>query len=952
MKSESRPFKPSTVQIHLALLALVVFVFFLPALDGYFIADDMWQVSFAHKVLNGETELIWRNFTSNYLQLPSFDFYRPLMGFTFLADYALWRVEPFGYHLTNVLLHAVSSFLLYGFVRALTLRWPYFNSTWTAFLTALVFAVSPLHCEDVAWISGRADVLAAPFYLGSLCLIAWRHASLIDGSADLRKFPAQILKRWSFPLSLFLFALALSSKEIAVGLPAVVAAIFYAWPVLPRYLEPSDPEPVHIDEQEGQYSENVEGEKNDGSASSAASRRVLNKKQVGHIERALKGKRKKKKKGKAEDKVVSSQSSANESSDARIPDSHEKHGEAAPIEQGRLDATAGEASGNVSFSSSPPTFHKPGQKERILAAFHASWPFFLMAVIYMLIRFFALGTIIGGYSGMMGGALTRHVLLRWLDPINLERILLPFPVSIVGPDAYQIWIAGICLVGIAFLALVRLFLRSFDLNWLTFLSIWSFTTIAPLLNLWGVGRDLETSRLLYFFTMPLYLLLPVLVLHPQAAEAGGKVRVDRSLNRSIGATAIFVFCILSVTFGWTTYRTNELWTAAGVELKLIWRQTCELAQGLEKGQQVAILGIPKAYKGVHVNFNGSTFQQMLRPPFTEENLSSRVLTFEPFIVGPEEVVNTQRLERAVVDPNVKGPYFWRSGTSHFEPVHLRSSAGADPVRNLPFFSKEASSSWRAFGDAEVSPLPEKDGIALFEPKEGDGIRIEHLKASPLDYEFLEFDLSVQLKQGDLRALAPLSVSWNKPPSELEPQEKVVIALNLDQLKKPRKIRLQLSRYWRWFASPEIESLSVELFDAERVQISNACLVSGAQLIPSVDLPDLEPLSSGEFVVDASPVVLAYDGTHIDGCSSFEVEVSKPNYFFDNFLLGTSDSAVGQHFFLENRGGRTILQSGCFPKPAYYEVRLRALDSLGKPIGAWSESLAILKLGNGLETYIR
>src|SRR5579883_1714583 len=165
--------KRLTLQI--IILLGVVWLCYWPSISSFFLADDIWQVSFAHKVFDGRTELIWRNFTSNYLQLPSFDFYRPLMGFTFLFDYFLNGARPAGYHLTNITLYSIISVLMLFLMRALTKSWPRFNAEWASFLTALLFALSPLHCEDVAWISGRADILSAPFYLAALYCIVRSH---------------------------------------------------------------------------------------------------------------------------------------------------------------------------------------------------------------------------------------------------------------------------------------------------------------------------------------------------------------------------------------------------------------------------------------------------------------------------------------------------------------------------------------------------------------------------------------------------------------------------------------------------------------------------------------------------------------------------------------------------------------------------------------------------------
>jgi hypothetical protein len=77
------------------------------------------------------------------------------------VDYRVWGRDPFGYHLTNLVLHLTATALVFFFVRRLT------NGP-VALLTAALFGVHPLRVESVAWVTERKDVLFACFYLASL----------------------------------------------------------------------------------------------------------------------------------------------------------------------------------------------------------------------------------------------------------------------------------------------------------------------------------------------------------------------------------------------------------------------------------------------------------------------------------------------------------------------------------------------------------------------------------------------------------------------------------------------------------------------------------------------------------------------------------------------------------------------------------------------------------------
>jgi hypothetical protein len=97
--------------------------------------------------------------------------YRPLQNLSFMADYFFWNNNTFGFHLTNLLLHAGSAVMLYFLVKRLLrvareTEWLRSKSNFIsdlAFFIALIWAVHPVHSAAVDYISGRADSLAFLF---------------------------------------------------------------------------------------------------------------------------------------------------------------------------------------------------------------------------------------------------------------------------------------------------------------------------------------------------------------------------------------------------------------------------------------------------------------------------------------------------------------------------------------------------------------------------------------------------------------------------------------------------------------------------------------------------------------------------------------------------------------------------------------------------------------------
>ncbi|HXI83801.1 MAG TPA: tetratricopeptide repeat protein [Verrucomicrobiae bacterium] len=137
--------------------------------------------------------------------------YCPLTWLSFAIDYQIWGRDPFGYHLTNLLLHLANTLLVLVFVREI-LRDRFKYATAAALLTAVFFGVHPLRVESVAWATERKDVLFAFFYLCAL-IAYWRWL----GTQKARTY-------WT---CFGLFVASTLSKSTAVTFPLVLLVIDY-----------------------------------------------------------------------------------------------------------------------------------------------------------------------------------------------------------------------------------------------------------------------------------------------------------------------------------------------------------------------------------------------------------------------------------------------------------------------------------------------------------------------------------------------------------------------------------------------------------------------------------------------------------------------------------------------------------------------------------------------------
>lgn len=207
-------------RVSLLLFLLVVastFVAFVPTLGAGFVNwdDDVNFITNPGFRGLGADNLRWM-FTT-----PLLGHWIPLTWLTLGANYAVGGMNPTGYHLVNVLVHAMAAGVFFLVARRLLgvafgapAGWPVALG---AALTALVFGVHPLRVESVAWITERRDVLCTLFYL----LAVWAYLRGVEGGPAGERVLAG---RWRV-LAIAAFVASLTSKSMSMTLPATLVLL-------------------------------------------------------------------------------------------------------------------------------------------------------------------------------------------------------------------------------------------------------------------------------------------------------------------------------------------------------------------------------------------------------------------------------------------------------------------------------------------------------------------------------------------------------------------------------------------------------------------------------------------------------------------------------------------------------------------------------------------------------
>lgn len=218
-----------------AALFVACIIAYSPALEGGFVWDDDKYVSEnpALRSLHG-LHRVW-------FEVDATPQYYPLVFTVFWVEHQLWGLNPLGYHIVNVALHALCATMLWRVLRRLSVP--------GAGFAAAVFALHPVHVESVAWITECKNVLSGAFYLAAalaylrFCGIGIGNSGAEDdrsdgmyveendgckgdgagGRAKIGPFAPYRL----YFLSIALFACALLSKTVTCSLPAALLLVLW-----------------------------------------------------------------------------------------------------------------------------------------------------------------------------------------------------------------------------------------------------------------------------------------------------------------------------------------------------------------------------------------------------------------------------------------------------------------------------------------------------------------------------------------------------------------------------------------------------------------------------------------------------------------------------------------------------------------------------------------------------
>ena len=186
----------------------ITFFCFLPSLQNKFVNLDDPQYILDNPVVKDlNTESLKTIFSEQFVGN-----YQPITMLSYMVEYKIFGLNPFGYHLMNLLLHLLGTLFVFLIIKKIS------RNELIALITALLFGIHPLHVESVAWVAERKDVLYGFYFLWALYLYVEALTPALKG-AEVRLSPFRV------GVILFLFTFSLLSKAQAVVLPVVFFAV-------------------------------------------------------------------------------------------------------------------------------------------------------------------------------------------------------------------------------------------------------------------------------------------------------------------------------------------------------------------------------------------------------------------------------------------------------------------------------------------------------------------------------------------------------------------------------------------------------------------------------------------------------------------------------------------------------------------------------------------------------
>ena len=569
---------------------------------------------------------------------------------------------------------------------------------------------------------------------------------------------------------------------------------------------------------------------------------------------------------------------------------------------------------------------------RIYNAIRGSWRYWLLLLLYLIVRTLSLGTFMGGYQGSIGEGFSASLIERLLSQRSAYRVMFPLNLEIFAANSHWFnYLRIVYLTALGSFVLSLLISRSKEtiIKSVLFAGLWFILIMIPAIPVWNLTDSLQSSRFIYMGTVPISILLAIIICplsrfgrrrHRNREKADFSLRATQDFLKGVSAS-LAVLLIIAFTF--ITTKNNSVWARASREVKELRAQLANTIETLPPGQKIALLNTPDRYKGAHMIYNGAQIQVLMEPPLTPFHGEDRVITFEPAMYGESDLIRASRLRQLLKSESPAIPiYRWDRRALKLVRLNLRNDIS--PVE----FKRQ---------DLDNLKLP--GGNLLMTP---------YINTAALSTDFVELTCKRDSATTSAAEIA-VCIYWTTTSQAGLDSEKQLTVILKDFDKDGRaRVRLNATEHKKWIDSIAIGRLALTDPSASSLTLESLKLFSGERLIPLFAVADsIAPDNRG--IVNLGPekknLGIIYDTSQVTGAASALVEISRPNSWFEHYT-GTfrddsvSDKALTRVPLPSLKSTDQIIDLSSLKESGFYQLRLAALDKEGTLTGYFSDPIVL------------
>lgn len=596
--------------------------------------------------------------------------------------------------------------------------------------------------------------------------------------------------------------------------------------------------------------------------------------------------------------------------------------------------------------------------------------YWVVLLVYALVRNVLLGTTIGGYgessiSDLLQSwrvFLDRESLLKVFVGANEEYLSVKFLAKLLLP-AY----VGVAVCLFAKVVLMRGRQANFllILNTVLFLLAWIVVALLPTFQIWHVFPNLVGSRLFFLSSAPLCILLSLAAI-PALEIVGSKV----ARATTIAATLILLY----VFFFWAflTRENMTAWIDAGTYTKSLKKELHAIAARFKDVDPVLVLNLPRDNRGAGMITRQKYMSILMTPSLTPDE-HTRFLSIEPNVSGDPSLMWPQRFIQLHSELGDGQIVRWSTVNHQLMPWSHSCSAtsgGSDEIAidkcSIDQFVDEPpstvleSQSWnRVIND---TPCLESvgDKLRVYPGDHGSGVTL-WLRAisdsSAVDpFKINMMSLNVDAKPEDA-SLKGVTVVWESSDSDEQHGE---AAFTKMQAIGDNSYVAWLGRSRRWTLAPSVTKVGVH-FNAgvQCYDLSGVKLFNASSLAPSVSFTLFDGSSSDKEIrnlplsipleyrekFEGKGNVISFDATRVPRAKSAVILISATNQTFDtndaNNVVTPKLPPLTTKIECSGLVGTERLPKILYNEPGYHEIQVVALDNKGDRVGVPSEPIPFI-----------